>query len=159
MGRHAGERPDRFERVARFLGVDAEKLPETPLTSRDWGALLAGSRWVESPDYWPAVLETAVRSRCQVSAARLQVALALYQVRHGKPAATLGELVPAYLPAVPPDPYTGAAFHYHVSRGEKLDVGLPDHEGEPSILEVSAGQGVLRCEGWGPRVFLVPVWS
>src|SRR5205823_3366327 len=51
----------------------------------------------------------------------LQVALRLYQLDRGRPAPDLSALVPAYLPAVPPDPYTGAPFGYRLSEGETLE--------------------------------------
>jgi hypothetical protein len=50
----------------------------------------------------------------------LQVALRLYQLDHGRAASDLSALVPAYLPAVPRDPYTGAPFGYRLSAGEQL---------------------------------------
>ena len=57
----------------------------------------------------------------RVHAARLRVALALYQVEQGRPAETLDELVPRYLDALPTDPYSGRPFRYRVSQGEYLD--------------------------------------
>src|SRR5207244_4278493 len=54
---------------------------------------------------------------CRVRAARLTVALALYQAESGKPAGRLEDLVPRYLAALPADPSSGQPFHYRVSRG------------------------------------------
>jgi len=61
--------------------------------------------------------------RCLVEFARNQarlegliqvVALRLYRAEHGKYPTALGDLVPAFLPALPPDPFTGKPFHYLV---------------------------------------------
>jgi hypothetical protein len=54
------------------------------------------------------------------SAARLKVALRLYQAKEGKLPTNLAELVPHYLPSVPIDPFDGKPFRYRVSRGEDL---------------------------------------
>jgi hypothetical protein len=55
--------------------------------------------------------------------ARLTVALRLYQLDHGHPAADLAALVPAYLPAVPDDPYGDQPFGYRLSAGERVPTG------------------------------------
>ncbi len=48
----------------------------------------------------------------------------LYQAKNrGKPPATLDDLVPRYLPALPIDPFDGKPFRYRVSRGDKLAWG------------------------------------
>ena len=47
---------------------------------------------------------------------QLQIALALYEVEQGRPAAKLDDLVPRYLPALPIDPYSGQSFNYRVAR-------------------------------------------
>jgi hypothetical protein len=57
---------------------------------------------------------------CRLRAARLQVALVLYQVEQGKTAPSLKALVPRYLDALPKDPYSGEDFHYRVSEGEVI---------------------------------------
>jgi len=53
----------------------------------------------------------------------LKLALRLYQADNGKPAETLDELVPKYLPSIPLDPfdYYGKPFRYRLSRGEEID--------------------------------------
>jgi hypothetical protein len=52
----------------------------------------------------------------------LAVALRLHEADHGQPAATLDELVPDYLPAVPTDPHSpeGKPFRYELSRGDRV---------------------------------------
>lgn len=46
------------------------------------------------------------------------IALELYKRDHGEYPQTLDELVPAFLPAVRPDRYTGEAMHYALSDGQ-----------------------------------------
>lgn len=62
------------------------------------------------------------RARTNLRAAQLQMALALYEQREGKPAASLDALVPGLLPAVPTDPFGGGPFHYRLPEGEKPGV-------------------------------------
>src|SRR5262249_15613542 len=88
---------------------------------------------------------------CRLRAARLIVALALYQVETGKPAGRLEDLVPRYLAALPADPFSGQPFHYRVSLGERI-VWLPNHlvssEGTEEVSkDVQPGQGVLWSVG------------
>jgi ABC-type transport system involved in multi-copper enzyme maturation permease subunit len=85
-------------------------------------------------------------------ATRLVVALHLYRAETGRPAASLEDLVPKYLPAVPDNPLNGRPFRYRVSAGEIL--GLPDRDarsfyrsGEWDALGAVAGFGV---PAWGP---------
>jgi hypothetical protein len=63
--------------------------------------------------------------------ARLEVALRLYQLDHGRPAADLAALVPAYVTAVPEDPYGGRPFGYRLSAERE---------------EIGAGSGLLSYE-------------
>jgi hypothetical protein len=114
------------------------------------------------------LLLTAKRSKCDVRAARLQVALALYELDHGRPAKSLEELVPRYLPAVPRDPFTRQPFHYRISKGEEIaESQLSGEADAESFRKVSPGQGVLWCEevptsSGQPaqqRYFLVPRWA
>src|SRR5262249_3999573 len=50
----------------------------------------------------------------------LDVALRVYQVDRGEPAASLDQLVPTFLPAAPIDPYSDKPFGYRLSGGEEL---------------------------------------
>jgi hypothetical protein len=98
------------------------------------------------------------RILCPARAAVLRVALRLYQAEKGRPAAKLADLVPAYLPAVPEDPFDQRPFRYRLSRGETLnwppadledgstDAG-PARPDAPPVREVPAGQGILWCVG------------
>jgi hypothetical protein len=81
---------------------------------------------------------------CRLRAARLKTALALYAAETGKPATSLEELVPRYLPELPVDPFSGRPFGYRVSPGEQIQAH-PRLDREP--LQVQAGQGVLWSVG------------
>jgi ABC-type transport system involved in multi-copper enzyme maturation permease subunit len=100
---------------------------------------LAGSLPVTAP-----VQRAAQLSLCRARAARLQVALALYQAEHGQAAAALDDLVPGVLPDLPEDPYSRGPFHYRVSKKEQLawPRQLPG-----GVREVPAGQGILWSVG------------
>jgi hypothetical protein len=80
-----------------------------------------------------------------LEAARLFVALRRYQAEKGRPAQALGDLVPAYLPEVPADPFDGQPFRYRLSSGEEIQVGknFPN----PQPLKAAPGQGVLWSVG------------
>ena len=119
------------------------------------------------------------RGLCSLRAARLQIALALYQIAKGKPAVRLEDLVPRSLDKLPLDPFNGQSFHYRVSQGERIvwaDNSSEVAGGEPLRRAVSAGQGVLWSVGPDGRddggrqqvagadgpgadmIFLVPQW-
>jgi ABC-type transport system involved in cytochrome c biogenesis permease component len=102
----------------------------------------------------------------QVRAALLRIALRLYQDEVGKPAESLTDLVPKYLPAVPKDPYDDKPFRYRLSRGETLrwppEYYLPGQSrpipvssnplpADATIVDtrrnVPAGQGILWSVG------------
>src|SRR5262249_52669307 len=84
---------------------------------------------------------------CRVRGTRLQLALALYQAREGKPAAGLDDLVPRYLPALPRDPFSpdGQCYSYRVSEGEDIEWG--PQFGDGPLRHVAAGQGVVWSVG------------
>lgn len=80
----------------------------------------------------------------------LVLALRLYQVEHdGRPARSLEELMPAYLPEVPVDPVTEKPFVYYVSRGEELtrmavtEVKPGEWKRGPQKVRAAPGQAVL----------------
>jgi hypothetical protein len=58
-----------------------------------------------------------------LAALRLQIALRLYEQKHGRLPETLGELVPEFLPAVPNDPYDDQPFRYSKARKLVWSVG------------------------------------
>ncbi len=103
-------------------------------------ARLVDSSWLSDRRLFPPAAPlraAATRARWRVDASRLKVALALYQLDNGAPAATLDRLVPMYLPELPPDPYGGQLFRYRISPGERID----------GIGDVLPGQGVVWSTG------------
>jgi hypothetical protein len=91
-----------------------------------------------------------VEGLAHLRAARLQLALALYQIEEGKPAATLDDLVPRYLAELPVDPFTGRGFQYRVSQGERWPdegrgaaVGTPGMMGDVMMGGDVGGAGVM----------------
>jgi hypothetical protein len=62
------------------------------------------------------------RGLCRLHGLRLQLALAIYQARHGRCPTSLGELAPELLRHIPADPWSGKPFGYRVSKGESLTV-------------------------------------
>jgi hypothetical protein len=96
-------------------------------------------------------------SLCRVRAARLKLALTLYQIQERKPAQRLKQLVPRYLEELPLDPFSGGPFRYSDSI-----VQLKGPDGEV----LGMGQGILQSVGpdgpGGPTPgggsFIVPSW-
>ena len=72
----------------------------------------------------PSVAQMKARTEERLSGARLVVALRLFEKRSGKLPATLAELVPAYLTAVPRDPYDGKPFRYVPGKRLVYAVGM-----------------------------------
>jgi hypothetical protein len=76
----------------------------------------------------------ATRGQWRVSAARLTIALGLYQILEGKTAGKLVDLVPKYLPdGVPIDPYSGQAFGYRISAGDHVEGAGAAKDGQAII--------------------------
>jgi hypothetical protein len=59
---------------------------------------------------------------CRLRGLRLQLALAIYQARHGRCPTRLDELAPELLRTIPADPWSGKPFGYRLSKGESLPV-------------------------------------
>jgi hypothetical protein len=155
-----------WESIRRRRSLDAS-------VSRD--ATLVKSALSLSPPSVRSVIPIAVtnfdnnglprpETRCRTRASLLQVVLRLYQAEHGKPAESLAELVPEYLPSIPTDPYDHQPFRYRLSRGEVLnwpeDTFNPPTSGTPpdgkadkpsvaipSKRIVPPGQGILWSVG------------
>lgn len=68
-------------------------------------------------DEGPADEARELRVAAERTLLRVIPALAAYQADQGRPPASLEDLVPAYLPSVPLDPYTGKPLHYRI-RGD-----------------------------------------
>jgi hypothetical protein len=103
---------------------------------------------VPSEHLFETVQQSARWQFCRVRAAELQLALRLFQAEQGKPAASLDELVPRYLPAIPVDPFDGQPFRYRLSQGERIEVpGAAVGAGQVSEKDVPPGQGILWSVG------------
>jgi ABC-type transport system involved in multi-copper enzyme maturation permease subunit len=127
----------------------ADWLPERDGSSGARLERLVNSSWLaHSLPVTVTVQREAQRGLCDVRAARLQVALALYRCEHGKIAESLDDLVAAVLPELPDDPYQRRAFGYRVSQGERISWHrrLIDG-GEQFTQQVPAGQGILWSAG------------
>jgi hypothetical protein len=89
-------------------------LPPTPGVDRAHVAKLLDDSWLADERLFCSITNLrsdANRSRWRVDATRQAVALALYHLEHGKPAAQLEDLVPKYLPVgLPTDPYSGENY-------------------------------------------------
>src|SRR5262249_12093495 len=111
------ERHLRFLRAYYLAQLRLAKLPPgswnmyTPWTVAVLAdATLPAKRWrsiaeefeVNWPMLWPSEFAPCLR---QVRARQIYIALLLYQIDHGRPAAKLEDLVPRYLAAVPADPF------------------------------------------------------
>jgi hypothetical protein len=88
-----------------------------------------------------------LRRLAALEAARLRVALRLYQAEQGHPAKTLDALVPKYLPAVPADPFDGNPFRYRLSEGEEIGWTRGNAPEEERMRAVPKGQGILWSVG------------
>jgi hypothetical protein len=78
-------------------------------------------------------------------AARVRVALRLYQAEKGKPAERLDQLVPDYLDRVPTDPFTSGPPRYRLSKGE--EIAWPGNDDPAATRKIAAGQGVIWSAG------------
>jgi hypothetical protein len=103
------------ERHQRIVRVVFQGDPRQQRQAEEWGgsALASLALRVRIPP-------RGKRDLALLHAAQLKAALRLYQAKQGKLPATLQELVPVYLPAIPADPFDGKPFRYRVSQGEKL---------------------------------------
>ena len=104
--------------------------------------------------------EDLVVYRCRydadVAATKIIVACHLFQRATGRKPATLDELVPDYLPAVPPDPFDGAPFRYNPELGVIYSVGksLTDFGGtDPTPPER------LRGNPWRGKNAIFHIWE
>jgi len=85
--------------------------PGSRLTAEQLGRWIDETRLSWYLPSWPHLRRAAPQSLHDVRAARLQLAMALYQAEHPKkPFPTVQDLVPRYLPAALVDPLTGSAL-------------------------------------------------
>jgi hypothetical protein len=119
------------------------------------GDVVFRSRVQEAGPLWRLATRRGARKvnplpTCWLRAARLLVALRLYQAEQGRPAEALDDLVRrGYLPAVPQDPFGSGPFHYRLSKGEEIQWvrGGAAPNGAPPKRVVPPGQGVLWSVG------------
>jgi hypothetical protein len=112
-------RTELFATIAATAGLPPQAGPGSSLSAQQWGDLILQC---QARGYGQAAtlpMELA-NTRRWLRATQLVTALALYQAENGSPAAKLDALVPAYLTALPIDPYTGEPFHYRISQGEEI---------------------------------------
>src|SRR5207253_839300 len=109
-----------------------------------WQRLLADSRiLLRLFAFWPRPKPANVASAlCRVRAARLKLALALYQAREGKPATSLEDLVPRYLEELPLDPFSGGPFQYRISAGQPIEWRHDGAADPAQSTVIPAGQGI-----------------
>ncbi len=131
----AGRRPTPAERRARWFNLPAPDGPASAASAETWGRLLIGSHLLlhQAVPRHPNLQQADALAQCRARAARLQLALALYRVTEGRPAASLDQLVPGYLEELPIDPFGGGPFHYRVSRGERIELP-PGWSGQPVVV-------------------------
>ncbi len=96
---------------------------ERAVTGGDWDALAAVRRLRMTPECdtalvreavnrWPDLIEDRATVRAQAVVVRTALALVEEAAKHGTPPASLSELVPAYFPVVPTDPWDGKPLRY-----------------------------------------------
>jgi hypothetical protein len=174
QGRVRGPQPslsqgeDTFARVARENGLPPSAGPGAALSASKWGELLIESRLLEAH---PAFAWSPEQEQVRLRGYILVTALSLYQAEKGKPPEKLEDLVPAYLLALPIDPYTGQPFHYRISAGEKIAWGFSERFGEDLTFTLVKGQGLVWSDGdrsfkspegnlsAAAYLFPVPVWK
>jgi hypothetical protein len=100
-------------------------------------------------DAYSIGVDAGFKKKCklesEIAATRLVVACHLYRLREGKLPHTLQELVPAYLPEIPVDPYDGKPFRYKPEKNIVYSVGedLIDSDGAGDVLN-SSGYPIKR---------------
>jgi hypothetical protein len=137
---------ERQQRVLTHLvlcGHGILPLMDFPSAWRVPAARSAGLEWLRQEE-----INALTRRR----AALLSVALRLYQAENGRAAPSLDALKPAYLPALPADPYdaAGRPFRYRVSGGEVVCMRwLDTHTGQwrTGRRRLPAGHGILWSVG------------
>ncbi len=117
-----------------------------------WGLEVAPEDYAgngESDEYakqaaegWRLGLQEGAMEDTALVATRTLLALRAYKQDTGEMARSLVELVPAYLPEIPIDPFDGRSLRYSPSEGIVYSVGanLHDQGGSDSVNPVSARQ-------------------
>ncbi|QJE96582.1 hypothetical protein [Luteolibacter luteus] len=84
-----------------------------------------------------SMVTAVLRAEARIALVRTGIALERYRLKHGSHPATLGDLVPDYLSAIPLDPFSREALHYRL---------LPN--GSPHLWSIGPD---LRDEGGLPH--------
>lgn len=137
------------ERLRRAIGLlnapvaPAGKTPEEYLAGLPglgfFGRIDMGAPGGPNPNWLSQMVNSPVGMRPEMGlrrnagflGLRTSVALRQFAVANGRNAATLDELVPTYLPAVPADPYTGKPLRYEVVASAKRTVFLREKTEPP----------------------------
>ena len=144
---------DQDTQTAMLLGLPPEDGPGSNVSAKKWGELMKQT-WLR---YGPGIFLHGIKRDLQsVRAAQTVTALALYQADNGKPPAKLADLLPAYLKALPIDPYTGKPFDYRISKGEEINGFFPS--GGDVNRRLTPGQAVVWSAG-SLYKFPVPFWK
>jgi ABC-type transport system involved in multi-copper enzyme maturation permease subunit len=133
------------ERHARLIGAGNRRPYQhwgaKPWESPFWG--MPGVGWwadYRSANLKPLHEQADRRVTADRRAAIVMLAVRRYELDHGAVPATLENLVPVYLPALPLDPYNGLPLRYRLTTdGETLAVTertptLPQDSDEPAVL-------------------------
>jgi hypothetical protein len=121
--------------------------PGASMTRQELARFLDAS-WLADDRLFPVfapLREATVRAQWHLHSCRLKAALLLYRAREGKQAHNLEDLVPAYLPELPVDPYSGQPFLYRISAGEQIDFRPGVHF--PAQGVVQPGQAIFWSTG------------
>lgn len=104
---------------------DAATQPEVPGWRRQLQANGVGRQMLEllSPSY-DRFFRSFLADRAYVEAVRVAVAFRAFSLAEARAPATLEELVPLYLPAVPTDPFDGAPLRYDPERRLVYSIGV-----------------------------------
>ncbi len=118
-----------------------------PAPGKDWNFLLTGV----PQSAWRVNAGLAVLL-CDLRALRIEIALRRYRAARGVWPDSLAALTPAFLPALPPDPFSGASYVYHRADATcafySVGPDLKDNGGRegrrPQLYE--NGDILYRCE-------------
>jgi hypothetical protein len=104
------------------------------------------------------VLDRKCRAECSVAATQLLAAVLAYERKNGILPATLDDLVPVYLSAIPEDPYDGKPFRYDSSNAIIYSVGedLVDADGSSKLLSGDATDSPER-QRWNSEDIVFPI--
>jgi hypothetical protein len=141
--------PDRYSALAHDYGLAPLKDKGRAVRPRQWGRLLYASPWLQSQLDLQRPQRPAQRAllHCRLRALRIKLALLLYRAEKGQLPQSLAQLVPAYLESLPPDPFSGQAFRYRISAGERIRWFAPPGDSNAEMRTVTPGQGVLWSVG------------